>query len=93
MHPIISQLIFSLIASLLVNTDDTCILPEKKMYFTIIIGDMGFYCNLLVCRTSAVYSGKVSVRLLNSSWDEPEEIITDMNGSRIVTKKNIEAVS
>ena len=57
------------------------------MYFTIIIGEVGFYCTLLDWRTCSVCSGKESVRLLKSSWDEPDEIVTDMTSSRIVTTK------
>ena len=63
------------------------------MYFTIIIGEMDFYCILLDWRTCAVCSGKTSVRLLKSSWGGLEEIGTDMTGSRIVTTKKIEYVS
>ena len=57
------------------------------MYFTIIISEMDFYCTLLDCRTCAVCSVKASVRLLKSSWDGLEKIVTDMTGSRIVTNK------
>ena len=60
---------------------------KKQMYFTIIIGEMDFYCNLLDWRTCAVRSGKASFSLLNSSWDKLEEIVTYMTGSRIVTNK------
>ena len=63
------------------------------MYFTISIDEMDFYCTLFDWRTCDICSGKASVLLLKSSWEELEEIVTDMNGSRIVTNKNIESVS
>ena len=59
----------------------------KKIYFTIIIGEMYFYCTLLDWRTCFVFSGKVSVFLLKVSWGELEDIVIDMNGSGIVTNK------
>ena len=66
---------------------------QKKMYFTIIIREMTFYCSLLDWRTCTVCSGKVSVCLLKISWDILEEIFIDMTGSRIVTNKKIESIS
>ena len=57
------------------------------MYFTIIIGEMGFYCTLLDWRTCTVCSGKLLVCLMKSSWDELEDIVTDITGSIIFTKK------
>ena len=63
------------------------------MYFTIIIGEMDFYCTLLDWSTCTVRSGKASVHLLKSSCDELEEIVTDITGSRIFTNKNIESIS
>ena len=58
LYPRIYQLIVWLISSLLVILDDRCILPEKQMYLTIIIGEMGFCCTLLDWRTCAVFSVK-----------------------------------